>query len=93
LLLAVGTDALVPDGQAPNVERDPRIVRGSSSDVEHFSLHEVCADGNEPAKVTAISAQMWINQSTFPQMPWQTRIIVGVWLAREGVGTFNIFID
>jgi len=35
---------------------------------------------------------MWINQSTFPQMPWQTRIIVGVWLAREGVGTFNIFI-
>jgi len=78
LLLTVGTDALMPDGQSPNLERDLRVVRGGSSYVEHFSLLEICADGNEPAKVTAISAQMWI--------------IVGAWLAREGVGTFNIFI-
>jgi len=67
------------NGLSPNVERDPGIVRGGSSDVEHFSLLEPCADGNEPAKVTAISAQMWI--------------IVGAWLAREGVRTFNIFTD
>ncbi|CAI8968768.1 hypothetical protein EMIT0P2_60320 [Pseudomonas sp. IT-P2] len=49
LLLTVGTDALMPDRQSPNLERYPGIVRVGSFHFEHFSLLEPCADGHEKA--------------------------------------------
>jgi hypothetical protein len=45
LLLGVSTDALMPDRQASYVECGLGVIRGGSSDVEHFSLHEPCRDG------------------------------------------------